>query len=53
MKGQRHPAVLLMQAAKKAEVAHQVGDEADAIESLSKIKTYFTIVGVATIIVLL
>lgn len=42
--------VLLMQSAKKAEVAYQVGDEADAIESLSKLKTMFTIYGVLTII---
>jgi hypothetical protein len=42
--------VLLMQSAKKAEVAHQVGDEADAVESLSKLKTIFTIYGVMSII---
>ena len=42
--------VLLMQSAKKAEIAHQAGDEADAIESLSKLKTIFTIYGVMSII---
>lgn len=42
--------VLLMQSAKKAEVAYQIGDEADAVESLSKLKTIFTIYGVLSII---
>jgi len=42
--------VLLMQSAKKAEIAYQVGDEADAVESLTKLKTIFTIYGIVSII---
>jgi lipopolysaccharide/colanic/teichoic acid biosynthesis glycosyltransferase len=41
---------LLMQSAKKAGISYQVGDEADAVESLSKLKTIFTIYGVLSII---
>jgi hypothetical protein len=42
--------VLLMKSAKKAEEAYADGAEADAIESLSKLKTIFTIYGVMAII---
>lgn len=42
--------VILMQSAKKAEEAYLVGGETEAIESLSKLKTMFTIYGVAAAI---
>lgn len=42
--------VLLTQSAKKADEAFKSGAEADAIESLSKLKTMFTIYGVMSII---
>ena len=45
--------VLLFQAASRAETAYSSGDEAALIEALSKIRTYFTIVGVMTMLGLL
>jgi hypothetical protein len=42
--------VLLMKSAKKAEEAYVDGAEADAIESLARLKTIFTIYGVVTIV---
>ncbi len=42
--------VLFLKSAKKAEEAYVVGTEADAIESLAKLKTIFIIYGVVTIV---
>ena len=42
--------VLLYQAADNAETAHQAGSEAEAITSLSKLKTIFTIYGIMAIV---
>ena len=44
--------VLLWQFASKAEAAHQLDSETDAIESLRKLKMVFIIQGVALIVVL-
>ena len=42
--------VLLFQSASAVERAHQSDDAAALMESLSKLKTYFTIMGVLTLI---
>ena len=42
--------VLLFQSATAAEVAHETGSDYELVRSLSKLKTYFIIMGVLTLI---
>ena len=42
--------VLLFQAAKATEAAHDAEDEASLLTAMGKLKTYFTIMGVMTLI---
>jgi hypothetical protein len=44
--------VILLKAGTSVEVAHESGDKAQLLTSLGKIKTYFTVAGIAAIVAL-
>jgi hypothetical protein len=42
--------IILLKAGKSVEAAHQRGDKAELLTGLGKIKTYFTVAGIAAIV---